>query len=161
MTQLFKPAVLASAMAISALAGASSAMAQPAADTFTFTSQSNNEVNVGNDGTGSVPYFGGYFVGTSQTALADGTNIAGNYTCVSMSQPPTDKLFDVHMLCDVTDSQGSYSATFGCTIIDAATNNWSCIGGLSGESGAYEGRFGTLTNHSIGNAATGTGQWYR
>lgn len=161
MTKVFKPAVLACAMAILALAGANVANAQPAADTFTFTSQSSNEVGVGNDGTGSVPYFGGYFVGTSQTALADGSKRAGNYTCVSMSQPTNDKLFDIHMLCDVTDSEGSYSATLGCTVIDAATTNWSCIGGLYGESGAYEGRFGTLTNHTVEDAASGTGQWYR
>ncbi len=161
MTRLFKPAVLASTMAITALTGASSAIAQPAADTFTFQSKVTNQVGVGNDGTGSVPYSGGYFVGTSQTAFADGSKTAGNYTCVSMSQPPTDKLFDIHMLCDVTDSQGSYSATLGCTVIDAATTNWSCVGGLYGNTGAYKGRRGTITNHSVGDATTGTGQWYR
>ncbi|MEP0190498.1 MAG: hypothetical protein ABJP70_07745 [Erythrobacter sp.] len=161
MSKIFKSAVLASAMAVTALTGASSALAQPSADTFTFTSQASSNVTVGSDGTGLNPYSGSYLTGTSETAFANGTNTAGNYTCVSMTQPPTDSLFDAHMLCDVTDSQGSYSVTFGCTIIDAATVNWSCIGGLYGKSGAYEGRRGTLTNHTVGDAATGTGQWYR
>lgn len=161
MTHFFKVTALRGAIAAAALAGTTAAQAQPAAETFTFQTEASNQVGVGNDGTRSVPYFAGYVVGTSQTTFADGTKRAGNYTCVSMSQTPTDKLFDVHMLCDVTDSQGSYSAALGCTVIDAATTNWSCIGGLYGNTGAYEGRRGSVTNHSVAGAATGTGQWYR
>ena len=161
MTRFSKTTVLTSTVAAMAFAGATVAQAQPAADTFTFQSQTSNVVTVGSDGTGPNPFSGSYVTGTSEAAFANGTNIASNHTCVSMTQPPTDSLFDVHMFCDVTNSQGSYSATFGCTIIDVATVNLSCVGGLYGKSGAYEGRFGTITNHSVGGAATGTGQWYR
>lgn len=161
MTRFSKTTVLTSMAAAMAFAGATATQAQPAADTFTFQTLDSNTVTVGSDGTGRNPYSGSYLTGTSEAAFANGTNIAGNYTCVSMTQPPTDRLFDAHMLCDVTDSQGSYSVTLGCTIIDAATVNWSCVGGLYGKSGAYAGRGGTLTNHSVGDAATGTGQWYR
>lgn len=150
-----------SAIAACALIGASAAHAQPAADAFVFTTKTGSQVLVGSDGTGPNPYSGAYITGTTKTTFANGSTKAAKFTCISMMQPPNGKIFDLHMVCDATDSDGTYSATMGCTIIDAATANFSCIGGLYGKSGAYIGRRGTLTNHTIGDAATGTGQWYR
>jgi hypothetical protein len=150
-----------SAIAACALIGASAAHAQPAADTFVFTSKANSQVLLGSDGTGTNPYSGAYFTGTTTGTMADSSTISAKYTCISMTQPPSGKIFDLHMLCDATDSTGTYSAVMGCTIIDAATANLSCIGGLYGKTGAYKGRGGTLTNHALGDSATGTGQWFR
>ena len=157
----FQSRKLAIAIAIAAAgAGLSAAHAQPAAKTFTFQSQATAQTVVGSDGTGPNPYVGTFVTGKIQTAFADGTKTSANYTCVSMTQPPHGKLFDMHMLCDATDSNGTYSATMGCTILDAAAENFSCIGGLYGKSGSYVGRRGTFTNHTVGGAGTGTGQWY-
>lgn len=149
------------AVAACALIAAGVAHAQPAADTFVFASKSSSRVLLGSDGTGPNPYSGAYLTGTTKATMADGSTRTANYTCISMTQPPSGKIFDLHMLCDATDSDGTYSAVMGCTIIDAATANFSCIGGLYGKTGAYKGRGGTLTNHAIGDSATGTGQWYR
>ena len=149
------------AIALAGFAVAATAQAQPSAETFTFTSQANSEVSVGSDGTGPNPYFAAYVTGTFTTAFAGGENVNGNYTCISMTQPPAGKIFDFHMLCDGTDSRGTYSITMGCTVLDSATNDWSCIGGIYGKSGGYSGKRGTLTNRSVGGEASGTGQWYR
>jgi len=150
-----------SAIAACTLIAASGAHAQPAADTFVFTSKTSSQLQLGSDGTGPNPYSGAYLTGTTKTTFADGSTKAAKFTCVSMTQPPSGKIFDLHMLCDATDSDGTYSATMGCNIIDAATANFSCIGGLYGKTGAYKGRGGTLTNHAVGDSATGTGQWHR
>jgi len=156
-----KHSIMASGIATAMLFTTSSIQAQPAADKFTFHSSSNTETVVGGDGTGPNSFAASYITGTTSTAYATGETRNGKYKCISMTQPPNDKLFDMHMLCDVNDKKGSYSATFGCTIIDAATNNFSCVAGLYGNSGAYAGRRGTVTNHTVGSKATGTGQWYK
>jgi hypothetical protein len=150
-----------SAIAACALIAATTTYAQPAEDTFVFTSKTDSRVLVGSDGTGQNPYSGSYITGMTKATFANSSTKAAKFTCVSMIQPPNGKIFDLHMLCDATDSDGAYSATMGCTIIDAAAANFSCIGGLYGKSGAYNGRRGTLTNHAVGDTATGTGQWYR
>ncbi|MFK7841503.1 MAG: hypothetical protein AB8B54_04490 [Sphingorhabdus sp.] len=156
-----KPSSKAIGFAAAMLFATASVQAQPAADNFTFQSSSNPATVVGSDGTGPNPYTGTFLTGTIQTAFESGETRNGTFSCVSMTQPPNGKLFDMHMLCDGTDKQGTYSATFGCTIINAATENFSCVGGLYGKSGAYAGRGGTATNHSLGGKASGTGQWYK
>lgn len=152
-----KTAGLAAAM----LLATSAVQAQPASDSFTFTTQSGDPTVVGGNAAVGNNYTGMYFDGTHQTVMSDGERRRGKFTCVAMTQPPHDKLFDMHMLCDATDSLGTYSVTLGCTTIDAATQHNSCIGGLFGKSGAYAGRRGTLTNYQLGSGATGTGQWFK
>ncbi|OAO03087.1 hypothetical protein A8B75_00760 [Sphingomonadales bacterium EhC05] len=145
--------------AIAALLGVSaSAQAQSGDLTFTFTSKSMDPVVMSAEGS---PYVGSYLSGTNMVRYSNGKTTSSRYSCVSMSQPPKDQIFDLHMICDGTDKEGSWSATMGCTIIDAAKDEMSCIGALYGKSGAYAGRRGSLTNHGIGNDASGTGQWFR
>lgn len=64
------------------------------------------------------------------------------------------------MPCDVTASDGGYSAAMGCTFVNPAINEVRCIGGLNGTSAAYAGRGGTIINHVKGIASSGTGQWF-
>lgn len=51
---------------------------------------------------------------------ADGTKTAETYTCIGTTQPPDAKIFDLHTFCDASGPNGSYTATFGCTIWMAA-----------------------------------------
>ena len=147
--------------AVAALFATANVQAQPATDSFTFTTKSGQPTVLGGNASVGNDYTGMYFNGTHQTSFADGQKRSGTFTCVAMTQPPNVKLFDMHMLCDATDSKGKYSVVLGCTTIDTATQHNSCIGGLYGKSGAYAGRRGRLTNYQLGEGATGTGQWYR
>ena len=129
--------------------------------TFTFNSTSNAPTMVGGNGTNKVPYSGMHWTGSSVGKTSTGQTTKTTFGCVMMTQPPRDSLFEFHMLCDVTASDGTYSAAMGCQFIDQATQEASCIGGLYGTSGAYAGRRGTITNHGKGSASSGTGQWFQ
>ncbi len=141
---------------ILALAMPATAMAQ----SFTFKSTSNAQNMLGGNGQNGVPYTGGHWTGSSTGMMADGTKTSTTFTCVMMTQPPKDSLFEAHMLCDIAAANGSYSATMGCQFVNPAKQEVSCIGGLYGTGGAYAGRRGTITNHAKGSVSTGTGQWF-
>ncbi|MGK0375777.1 MAG: hypothetical protein ACJA2E_002262 [Arenicella sp.] len=150
-----------SAMALVAmlwLAVSSAAMAQ----SFTFESTGDPLNSLGGDGKNGVPYTGWQWTGSTVSVTEDGTKTKRTYSCVMMSQPPNDSLFQTHMLCDIKALNGTYSTTMGCTIIDPKTFETSCIGGLYGTGGAYEGRRGSLTSYlkSAGAKSKGTGQWF-
>ncbi|MFM9852472.1 MAG: hypothetical protein ACKVOJ_06665 [Sphingomonadaceae bacterium] len=137
------------------------ASAQAGAVTFTFTSNSNAPTMLGGNGKNGVPYSGMHWTGSSTGKTSTGEATKTSFSCVMMTQPPRDSLFEAHMLCDITASDGGYSATMGCQFIDAAKGEVSCIGGLYGTSGTYAGRRGSITNHAKGSASTGTGQWFQ
>lgn len=140
------------------------AVAMPAtamAQSFTFKSTSNAQNMLGGDGKNGVPYSGGHWTGSSTGVTADGQKTNTTFKCVMMTQPPTDTLFQAHMLCDITAANGTYSATMGCQFVNPAAQEVSCIGGLYGTGGAYAGRRGSITNHAKGSASTGTGQWFQ
>lgn len=140
---------------------ASSASAQAGGTSFTFTSTSNAPTMLGGTPTKKVPYSGMHWTGTSVGQTSTGQKTKTTFACVMMTQPPTDSLFQAHMLCDITAADGTYSATMGCQFIDPATSEASCIGGLYGTGGVYAGRRGSITNHAVGGASTGTGQWFK
>ena len=155
---------LAGVIAALAMIGATApttASAQAAGSTFTFTSTSNAPTMLGGNGKNGVPYSGQHWTGSSTGKTSTGATTKTSFSCVMMTQPPTDSLFQAHMLCDITASDGGYSATMGCQFIDVAKGEASCIGGLFGTSGAYAGRRGSITNHGVGSASSGTGQWYK
>ena len=129
--------------------------------TFTFTSTSNAPSTLGGNSKNGVPYSGSHWTGSSIGKSSAGETTKTSFSCVMMTQPPTDTLFQAHMLCDITAPDGTYSATMGCQFIDMAKGEVSCIGGLYGTGGAYAGRRGSITNHAKGSASTGTGQWFQ
>lgn len=144
---------LACAVAAAALCGA--ALAQ----TFTFESTSQEPMTLGaSTPEGSVA--GAYWTGASTVTMADGSVNNSTFTCVSTSQPPRDSIFMVHGVCDGTGAEGDYTVYSGCNILDPAAGEMSCVGGLIGKSGDYEGRRGVLTIHTKGGASVGTGQWF-
>jgi hypothetical protein len=128
--------------------------------TFTFTSTSENPAMLGGNGKNGVPYSGWHWIGSSIAQTSTGQKIKSSFTCVMMTQPPTDTLFMSHMLCDVTSAEGTYSATMGCQFIDQANLVASCIGGLYGTGGTYAGKRGSITNYARGGTSIGTGQWF-
>ena len=136
-------------------------MAQNDSTTFTFSSKNNPINNLGGDGQNGVPYSAGHWTGNSKVSSSDGKKTDSSYSCVMMTQPPNDSLFQLHVLCDIKTKDGAYSATMGCTFIDVASSEVSCIGGLYGTGGVYSGRRGSITNYGKNNTASGTGQWYK
>lgn len=101
---------------------------------------------------------GGMQKGTSVTTMADGTKVNEKWTCISTTQPPHAKIFDIHSLCDVSSARGNYSIAFGCTIM-SKEGALGCVGGLYGKTGEYEGKGGGTTWMGINGNGTGTAQW--
>jgi len=130
------------------------------AQNFTYESSANDPLIVGGIGPSGNDYLGAYWTSENTTQLDDGTTRKSNSVCVSMRQPPNNQIFDSHIACEVTVSDGTFSAVFGCTLLDAKTNEMSCVGGLRGKSGAYKGKMGTITNYVKNGSSKGTGQWY-
>lgn len=142
-------------------AALSAALFTSAATAQSFTFQSNAEApamvvsSVGPDG---KTYGAAAIAGSGETSWADGKKSKYNYKCISMSQPPRDAIFMSHMMCDVVAPEGNFAVTFGCNSMSA--DEMGCVGGLTGKSGSYANRRGSLTSHGKGSKSSGTGQWY-
>lgn len=130
------------------------------AESFTYQSQGDAPTVVGGTTPEGIPFGGSYVTGNGATSWADGTKSKYSYKCVSTVQPPRDAIFMVHMACDVTAADGTFSATFGCNPIAGKADQQGCVGGMLGKSGRYAGRRGSVTNHGKGTVSLGTGQWY-
>ena len=128
------------------------------AESFTFESQMDAPpVSVGGARADGSRYGGNYFTGTSAGTASNGTKTQTKYTCISMTTPPTDSIFKMHSICDVTSNEGNYAVVLGCDILGPEEN--SCIGGMYGKTGIYKGRRGNITTHGKGAKGNGTGQW--
>lgn len=160
-TNIMKPFCSGLIAALAIIGATTSATAQAGGVTFTFSSTSNAPTALGGDGKNGVPYSGMHWTGSSMGQTSTGAKTKTKFSCVMMTQPPRDSLFQAHMLCDVTADDGSYSAAMGCSFMDAAKQETSCIGGLYGTGGAYAGRSGSITNHAKGGVSSGTGQWFQ
>ena len=79
------------------------------AGTATYTTTGGPEKTTGTD-----QYQGSYQEGTMVVTFADGTKVNEKWTCIGVSQPPNDKIFDLHFACDASSNAGSYSMIFGC-----------------------------------------------
>jgi hypothetical protein len=161
-TPPFKTTAMAAIAAIALLGQSAFAQTSPSGDmTFTFTSTSNPLNNIGGDGKNGVPYSGSSWTGSTTGMMADGRKLSSTFSCVMMSQPPNDTLFQTHALCDIKSADGTYSVAMGCELLNPATMEASCIGALYGTGGAYAGKRGSVTNHVKSGVAHGTGQWFR
>ena len=158
--KMHNPRTVRSALIAGALTLALAVPAAAMAQSFTFKSTSNAQTMLGGDGKNGVPYSGAHWTGSSTGVMSDGKKTNTTFKCVMMTQPPKDSLFETHMLCDITASDGTYSATMGCQFVNPSAQEVSCIGGLYGTGGIYAGRRGSITNHAKGSASTGTGQWF-
>jgi len=142
--------------AIAALAAAftfSAAQAQ----TYTYTTKDKPGMEVGTTGPNGRAIGGTANDGDMSIAWADGTSTNETYTCIGTTQPPNAKIFDVHTICDASGPNGSYTATFGCTVMEDGAQG--CVGGLYGKTGKYAGRGGGTTWMGKDGVGRGTGQW--
>jgi len=130
------------------------------AETFTFKSTNGDETQVGGTTPEGMNYGGSYWTGTGTSTNASGKKIKYSYKCISLAQPPRDAIFMLHGSCNVAAEDGNFSTVMGCNVLDAETREVSCVGGLNGETGAYEGRRGNYTNHAKEGKSKGTGQWF-
>jgi hypothetical protein len=144
-----------------ALAALAAALASTAAQAGTFTWESTNEpaMSVGFPGPEGMPFMGLMWKGKSDTVIG-GKKVASTFTCMSMTQPEHDSIFNSHVICDVSASEGTYSLIGGCTPQDKTMTKTSCIAGLYGKTGVYAGKRGNLTSFGSGTASSGTGQWF-
>lgn len=131
--------------------------APAAAQSFTFTSEGKPSTVITIPAPDGKSYGAVVLSGAGDTNWVDGKKTKYTYTCVSMSQPPNDTIFQSHMMCDVAAPDGTFAATFGCNNMSA--DEMGCVGGLTGKSGAYAGKRGGVTSHGKGPKAWGTGQW--
>jgi len=141
--------------AIALVSSASSVQAQ----NFTFNAVANPGVTVGGPDFRGDPVVGTYWTGTSTVTWADGTKTTDKYTCISTTQPINDKLFDAHTVCDGSSTEGTYSSVWGCQITSKDGMNMGCLGGLTGRTGKYAGKGGTITFMGRGGSGSGTGTW--
>ena len=141
------------ALAISAIA-LTLTLASPAlAGTATYTTKGGDVVL-----TGSPERGGNMQTGTSMVRMDDGSSHSETWTCIGVTTPPNDKIFDAHTVCDIKSDKGVYTATFGCQNLDGGAQG--CVGGLYGRSGAYAGKRGATTWSGRGGSGSGTMQWY-
>lgn len=129
------------------------------AQQFTFEAAANKATTVGTPARDGTPVQGAYWTGTSAVTWADGKKTTDSYTCISTTQPRNAKIFDAHTICDAKGEAGGYSSVWGCTMIAAMPGSMSCIGGLTGTSGMYAGKGGTITFAGKAGNGRGTGQW--
>jgi hypothetical protein len=129
-----------------------------AAETFTFEAHDRDVTRIGGAGPAGTPVAGQMVSGTSQGTMAGGAKLAGTHKCSSLFGQPRGALYPVNMVCEVTDSTGSYLITAGCT--PAPDKTIGCVGELTGKAGAYAGRKGLITIYTKGEMVRGAGQWF-
>ncbi|PKB25086.1 hypothetical protein B0I00_0267 [Novosphingobium kunmingense] len=135
--------------------GSTSVLAQ----NFTFESTANAPTTVGGPDMRGQPVLGASWTGTSAVTWADGRKASDKYTCVSTTQPSNAKIFDSHVICDGSNSEGTYSAVFGCQFTSKDLQSTGCVGGLTGRTGRYAGMGGTITFAGRSGNGSGTGTW--
>lgn len=132
------------------------------AQSFTYQSSQTKSTVVGGVGPTGTEAMGAYVEGKTNIVNADGTKTKSSFACVSMANPNNSKIFDTHMACDVTASDGTFSLVIGCQVISEDGSKTSCVGGMKGKTGAYKDRYGNFSQYSTdgeGNSK-GSGQWF-
>lgn len=127
------------------------------AQSFTYTSKSNPPTMVVGGAPAGGPPFGAQAWSGSSEAMMDGKKLTNSFTCISMSQPANARIFDAHMMCNISDSAGTYTSAWGCS--GQPATGTSCVGRLLGQTGAYANRGGVIAGSGKGAMQTGSGQW--
>ena len=130
------------------------------AQTFTFEGKGDEPTVVGGVGPKGDTYIGTYGTGNEVAINADGSKVKSTSKCVSMTQPPNANIFDAHVVCDVSGTDGTFSIVAGCNSTNAEAREMNCVGGMTGKTGELEGRSGTISWRAKGDVSKGTGQWH-
>ena len=142
---------------VAAALGLSATAAQ--AQTFTHTSNQTKAVSTGGVAPDGTPFGGLYQTGTQVITMADGKKVTETYTCIGMTQPPRNSIFQFSTICDATGPNGDTASVWGCNTVNRERNEVSCVGGVYGKSGSYAKRRGTVTWYGVNGSGSGTGQW--
>lgn len=127
------------------------------AQSFTYVSTSNAPTTtVGGAGPDGRPFGAAAWSGTSELMM-DGKKVMSNFTCVAMTQPNNAKIFDQHMMCNGSDSGGTWTSAWGCSSVQAT--GMACWGQLQGLTGGYAKRTGVISGSGKGAMQTGSGHW--
>lgn len=108
---------------------------------------------------GNGDIMGMSYTGKMWTTWADGKKTESTYTCVTTSNPPSDRIFHTTTVCDGKSADGNYTSIWGCNLIDKAKMTVGCVGGLYGQTGSFAGRAGAATFSGATGGGVGTGQW--
>lgn len=127
------------------------------AQTYTYVTKDKPGMAVGTTAPNGRMIGGTANTGEMTITWADGTKTTETYTCIGTTQPPHAKIFDIHTICDASGGNGTYTATFGCTVTEGGAQG--CVGGLYGKTGKYAGRGGGTTWMGKDGVGSGTGQW--
>jgi hypothetical protein len=129
------------------------------AQNFVFEAAANPATTVGGPDFRGNPVVGAFWTGTSTVTWADGKKTTDKYTCISVTQPVNDKVFDAHTVCDGSGADGTYTSVWGCQYTSKDMMSMACFGGLTGRTGKYAGRGGTMTFMGRNGSGSGTGTW--
>lgn len=127
------------------------------AQSFTYTSKSNPPAMAVGGAPAGGPAFGAQAWSGTSEAMMDGKKLTNNFTCITMSQPANARIFDAHMMCNISDANGTYTSAWGCSGQQAT--GIACVGRLLGQTGAYANRSGVISGSGKGVMQTGSGQW--
>ncbi|MFT5571859.1 MAG: hypothetical protein ACI9FR_000780 [Cryomorphaceae bacterium] len=67
-------------------------------------------------------YGGTYSTGSSTATSSEGKASKSTSKCVSMMQPANSNIFAVHVACDVTSSDATFSVVYGCNPMNEAAH---------------------------------------
>ena len=135
------------------------------AEAFTFTSSGQTTNQVGAPGPMGRPVGSSFATIESQVTWASGKKSTSKGTCGTWSAPPGGGITN-NGACALSDADGAFSAYFACASLDDKNTMANCWGQLTGTTGKYQGKGGTVswraTQSADGksNTAVGSGQWY-
>lgn len=143
------------AAATAAISFCDNASAQSFTSTTTISAPMASVGGVRDDGTA----YGAMATTNTGETTTEGKTTKATGTCIRMSQPPRDAIFDFHVMCNNEDAMGTWTISLGCS--DLGSNIRSCVGNMRGLTGAYAKRKGNIATYGEGQTSTAAGQWFK
>lgn len=143
------------ATAIAAISFCDNASAQTFTSTSTISAPMASVGGVRDDGTA----YGAMVTTNAGETITEGKMTKSTGTCIRMSQPPRDAIFDFHVMCNSSDAMGTWTTSLGCS--DLGSNMRSCVGNMRGLTGVYAKRKGNIATYGKGQSSSATGQWFK
>lgn len=129
------------------------------AEKFTFEASGEVTGQVGVPAPDGTVIGGSSLSGTTNIVWASGNKESNDYTCMSMSRPPSE-LFAIQGICNAKNAAGDeFGTLFGCNYTNEERTESNCVGGMTGMTGALAGKNGTMSWHGTPEGSSGSGQW--
>lgn len=133
--------------------------ATASAQSFSFEATRGDRMSLGGIGPNGTLYTGAHWDGTYKATFEGEKSQKGTFDCAATAQPPG--LFAMHIACTMTQSDGSFTSSWGCNPLSAAQSEMVCVAGLYGRSGRFEGLSGGATSHQRDDISSGVGQFFK